>query len=169
MRAILRSKSRFPGLSQILAAVLMLGLAACAGTTTRTAQGTAHSNAKPGTKEDFSVNVGDRIFFPTDVTSLTDTGKDTLRRQAVWLKTYPNVKIVVEGHADERGTREYNIGLSARRSANAKAFLVSQGISTARIKTISYGKERPVAVCDDETCWSQNRRSVTLVTGAVSS
>ena len=85
------------------------------------------------------------------------------------MTTYPDVKVIVQGHADERGTREYNIGLSARRAANAKAFLVAQGISPERIKTISFGKERPVAVCDDESCWSQNRRAVTVVTGAVNS
>lgn len=170
MRVISRKKSHLPRFSVIVASVLMLALAACSGSQSVNKQGaTAQSNLTPGTKEDFSVNVGDRIFFPTDVTSLPAEAKDTLRRQATWLKTYPNVKILVQGHADERGTREYNIALSARRSANTKSFLISQGINRSRIKTISYGKERPVAVCDAESCWSQNRRAVTVVTGAVSS
>jgi len=168
--ASLRSKSLFSGLSKVFIVAMMLGLSACAGSAVnKTNDGAAHANAVPGSKQDFSTNVGDRVFFPVNVTSLQENAKNTLRRQAVWLKTYPDVKIIVQGHADERGTREYNIGLSARRAANAKSFLVAQGIGTARIKTISFGKERPVAVCDDESCWSQNRRSVTVVTGAVSS
>jgi len=170
MSSSLRSRSYFPWFSRVFVAAMMLTLAACAGSSVnKSADGTAQNNAVPGSKQDFSVNVGDRIFFPTDVTSLPDTAKSTLRRQAVWLTTYPSVKIIVQGHADERGTREYNIGLSARRASNAKAFLVAQGIETSRIKTISFGKERPVAVCDDESCWSQNRRAVTVVTGAASS
>lgn len=125
--------------------------------------------AKPGSERDFIVNVGDRVFFPTDVTTLSDSARETLRRQAAWLKQYPSVKIQIEGHADERGTREYNIALSARRSSTTKAFLVSQGIEPARISTIAYGKERPVALCDAESCWSQNRRAVTLITSGAAS
>ncbi len=90
---------------------------------------------------------------------------DTLRKQAAWLTQYPNVTIQVEGHADERGTREYNIALSARRATATRQFLASQGISGARMSTIAYGKERPVALCDAENCWNQNRRSVTVITG----
>jgi len=93
---------------------------------------------------------------------------DTLMKQAEWLKRYGNVTVQIEGHADERGTREYNIALSARRGTVAREFLVSQGIEPARITTIAFGKERPVALCDAESCWSQNRRAVTVVTaGAV--
>ena len=125
--------------------------------------------AKPGSERDFIVNVGDRVFFPTDVTTLGDSAKETLRRQAAWLKLYPSVKVQIEGHADERGTREYNIALSARRGSTTKAFLVSQGIEPARISTIAYGKERPVALCDAESCWSQNRRAVTLITSGAAS
>lgn len=125
--------------------------------------------AKPGSERDFIVNVGDRVFFPTDITTLSDAAKETLRRQAAWLKLYPAVRIQVEGHADERGTREYNIGLSARRASTTKAFLVSQGIEPDRISTIAYGKERPVALCDAESCWSQNRRAVTLITSGAAS
>ncbi len=145
---------------------LLLALAACSSSNNTLNSRTA---ATPGSEQDFIVNVGDRVFFPTDITTLTDTARQTLSRQAAWLKQYPQVTILVEGHADERGTREYNLGLSARRSATTKAYLVSQGVDAARIRTISYGKERPVALCDAESCWSQNRRAVTVVTGGAAS
>lgn len=120
-------------------------------------------SATPGSTQDFVVNVGDRVFFDTDQTDISPTGQVTLQKQAAWLKRFPNYQITIEGHADERGTREYNIALGARRATNAKNYLVSLGISPARIRTISYGKERPVAVCDDISCWSQNRRAVTVL------
>ena len=116
-----------------------------------------------GTQQDFTVNVGDRIFFETDSTSLTSIGRATLEKQAQWLARYPNYPITVEGHADERGTREYNLGLGARRAAATRDFLSARGVSRGRIRTISYGKERPVEVCDDISCWSKNRRAVTLL------
>jgi peptidoglycan-associated lipoprotein len=119
----------------------------------------------PGTPGDFTVNVGDRIFFDTDSSSIRADAQATLARQAQWLNQYPNYSITVEGHADERGTREYNIALGARRAAATRDFLSSQGVSAARIRTISYGKERPVAVCDDASCWNQNRRAVTVLGG----
>ena len=144
---------------------LMLAVAACSSSSKLDGR----TVAAPGSEQDFIVNVGDRVFFPTDITSLTQTGKQTLRRQAEWLKLYPQVKILVEGHADERGTREYNLALSARRAENTKNFLISQGVQPARIRTISYGKERPVALCDAESCWSQNRRAVTVVTEGAAS
>ena len=146
---------------------LMLFAAACS--TSSKLNDKSASAAAAGSEQDFIVNVGDRVFFPTDVTSLTDSGKETLRRQAAWLKLYPQVKILVEGHADERGTREYNLALSARRGSNTKNYLVSQGIDPTRVRTISYGKERPVALCDAESCWSQNRRAVTVVTEGAAS
>ena len=148
---------------------VMLAVAACSSSRTSDLAGQSGVAAAPGSEQDFIVNVGDRIFFPTDITDLTESGKDTLRKQAAWLKLYPQVTILVEGHADERGTREYNIALSARRSANTKNFLIAQGVSPSRIRTISYGKERPVALCDAESCWSQNRRAVTVVTGGAAS
>ncbi len=119
----------------------------------------------PGSERDFIVNVGDRIYFLVDQTDLTPEGMETLQRQAQWLNQYPNVTIQVEGHADERGTREYNIALSARRSTATREFLISQGVSAERIATLAYGKERPVALCDAESCWAQNRRAVTAITG----
>ncbi len=152
------------------AAVLFafFAVAACESDKSKTDVSNAEP-AKPGSERDFIVNVGDRVFFPTDVTTLGDAAKETLRRQAAWLKLYPSVKIQIEGHADERGTREYNIALSARRGSTTKAFLVSQGIQPARVSTIAYGKERPVALCDAESCWSQNRRAVTLITSGAAS
>jgi peptidoglycan-associated lipoprotein len=122
--------------------------------------------ATPGSAQDFTVNVGDRIFFDTDSSSIRADAGQTLARQAQWLARYPKYAITVEGHADERGTREYNLALGARRAAAAKDFLASKGVPANRMKTISYGKERPVAVCDDISCWSQNRRAVTVLNGA---
>ncbi|WP_457581264.1 peptidoglycan-associated lipoprotein Pal [Ensifer canadensis] len=122
--------------------------------------------ATPGSQQDFTVNVGDRIFFDTDSTSVRADAQQTLDRQAQWLAKYPNYAVTVEGHADERGTREYNLALGARRAASTKDYLISRGVPANRLKTISYGKEKPVAVCDDISCWSQNRRAVTVLGGA---
>ncbi|SHG73853.1 peptidoglycan-associated lipoprotein [Kaistia soli DSM 19436] len=120
-------------------------------------------SATPGSAQDFVVNVGDRVFFSTDETDVSAQGRVTLDKQAAWLQRFPRYQVTIEGHADERGTREYNIALGARRATNVKNYLVSRGISPARIRTISYGKERPVAVCNDISCWSQNRRAVTVL------
>jgi peptidoglycan-associated lipoprotein len=125
-------------------------------------------SATPGSVAEFQTVVGDRIYFLVDQSNLTSEAQDTLSKQAEWLKRYGNVTVQVEGHADERGTREYNIALSARRATVTREFLVAQGIEPNRVTTIAFGKERPVALCDAESCWSQNRRSVTVVTsGAV--
>ena len=122
--------------------------------------------ATPGSTQDFTVNVGDRIFFDTDSSSIRADAAQTLDRQAQWLNQYANYSITVEGHADERGTREYNLALGARRAAATRDYLASRGVPANRIQTLSYGKERPVAVCDDISCWSQNRRAVTVLGGA---
>ena len=122
--------------------------------------------ATPGSAQDFQVNVGDRVFFETDQTTLTQQAMATLDRQAQWLNQYPSYTFTIEGHADERGTREYNLALGARRAASARDYLISRGVSAQRMRTVSYGKERPVAVCDDISCWSQNRRAVTVLDGA---
>ncbi|GHD19736.1 peptidoglycan-associated lipoprotein Pal [Tianweitania populi] len=122
--------------------------------------------ATPGSSQDFTVNVGDRIFFDTDSSAIRADAQQTLSRQAQWLQQYSSYAITVEGHSDERGTREYNLALGARRAAAARDFLASRGVPSNRIRTISYGKERPVAVCDDISCWSQNRRAVTVLNGA---
>ena len=122
-------------------------------------------SAAPGSASDFATNIGDRVFFEEDQVALTAEGRDTLLKQASWLAKYPNVDIQVEGHADERGTREYNLSLSARRATAIRSFLIQQGVATARVSSIAYGKERPQALCDAEECWSQNRRGVTVITG----
>ena len=121
------------------------------------------SAAVPGSQQDFVVNVGDRVFFESDSSELTQQSIGTLEKQAQWLRTYPQYSFIVEGHADERGTREYNIALGARRAQAVRDYLVSRGVQAQRMRTISYGKERPVAVCNDISCWSQNRRSVTVL------
>ena len=119
--------------------------------------------ASPGSQQDFVVNVGDRVFFETDSTELTPQARATLDKQAQWLGNYSRYNFTIEGHADERGTREYNIALGARRAQTVREYLVSRGIDANRMRTISYGKERPVAVCNDISCWSQNRRAVTVL------
>ncbi|MAZ84080.1 MAG: peptidoglycan-associated lipoprotein [Rhizobiales bacterium] len=124
------------------------------------------NSATPGSQQDFTVNVGDRIFFDTDSSSIRPDAAATLDKQAQWLARYPQYRITVEGHADERGTREYNLALGARRAAATKSYLASKGVPASQMQTISYGKERPVAVCDDISCWSQNRRAVTVLGGA---
>ncbi len=122
--------------------------------------------AVPGSPQDFAVNVGDRVFFETDSSNLTPTAQATLDKQARWLNQYSRYSIALEGHADERGTREYNFALGARRASVTKNYLVARGVAATRIKTTSLGKERPVAVCNDISCWSQNRRAVTIPVGA---
>ncbi len=117
----------------------------------------------PGTARDFSVNAGDKVLFTVDSASLTARAQATLRQQAVWLNKYPQYGVTLEGHADERGTREYNIALGARRAAAVRTYLAGLGVNAGRLRTISYGKERPVAVCNDISCWSQNRRAVTAL------
>jgi peptidoglycan-associated lipoprotein len=143
------------------AAVILAGLmiAGCA----KQQVDQASSAAAPGSQQDFVVNVGDRVFFETDSSELTEQARATLDKQAQWLNNYNRYSFTIEGHADERGTREYNIALGARRAQTVREYLVSRGIAAQRMRTISYGKERPVAVCDDISCWSQNRRAVTVL------
>ena len=111
----------------------------------------------------FQQAVGDRVFFAVDQHTLSPEARSTLQGQAQWLNTNGNYAVIVEGHADEQGTREYNLALGARRATAAQQFLISQGVSPARIRTVSYGKERPVEVCSDEACYSRNRRAVTVL------
>ena len=115
------------------------------------------------TVEFLAKGVPDRIFFATNKTKLTTASRDTLRKQATWMRKNKDVTVTVEGHADERGTREYNIALSAKRADIAVAYLESLGIAGDRVETVPYGKERPVAACSSEACWSQNRRAVSVV------
>ena len=143
----------------LLAAALTIS--ACAQNA-NDAQGNAA--ATPGSQQDFVVNVGDRVFFETDSSELTPQSRATLDKQAQWLSNYTQYsQFTVEGHADERGTREYNIALGARRAQAVRDYLISRGVAANRMQTISYGKERPVALCDDISCWSQNQRAVTVL------
>jgi peptidoglycan-associated lipoprotein len=138
----------------------MLAIAGCAKQNDQSALAGA---AAPGSQQDFVVNVGDRVFFETDSSELTDQARATLDKQAQWLTNYSRYSFTIEGHADERGTREYNIALGARRAETVRQYLASRGVQAQRMRTISYGKERPVALCNDISCWSQNRRAVTVL------
>jgi len=144
------------------------GAAAAGGGAKPTETFTAPLGTKvtPGSQEDLVVNVGDRVFFDFDKFNLKPDARKTLEKQAAWLKANPAVRISIEGHADERGTREYNLALGERRANAAKDYLISLGINPGRVKTISYGKERPVAMGSNEAAWAQNRRSVTVVSAA---
>lgn len=122
-------------------------------------------SAVPGSPQEFQVAVGDRVFFETDSSALTVQARQTLDRQSQWLTQYSSYTFVIEGHADERGTREYNLALGARRAAAVRDYIIAHGVEASRMRTISYGKERPVAVCDDISCWSQNRRAVIVLQG----
>jgi peptidoglycan-associated lipoprotein len=145
-------------------AVFVLGALAVAGCAKQPDQTAAIAGAAtPGSQQDFIVNVGDRVFFESDSSELTPQARDTLDKQAQWLNQYNRYAFTIEGHADERGTREYNIALGARRAQTVQSYLVSRGVMAQRMHTISYGKERPVAVCNDISCWSQNRRAVTVL------
>jgi peptidoglycan-associated lipoprotein len=146
-------------------AALLLGalaIAGCAKNAQNDQVGMAGA-ATPGSQQDFIVNVGDRVFFETDSSELTPQSRATLDKQAQWLSQYGTYAFTIEGHADERGTREYNIALGARRAQTVREYLASRGVQAQRMHTISYGKERPVAVCNDISCWSQNRRAVTVL------
>jgi len=154
-----------------MALMVALALGACANQDSKPEDGLLGQGgrygkgapATPGSARDFSQNVGDIVYFSTDSAELSPEAQQTLANQARWLKQYGQYTITIEGHADERGTREYNIGLGAKRAESVKAFLARNGISPSRIRTISYGKERPVAVCNDISCWSQNRRAQTVL------
>lgn len=163
---ILRNLSGF----KIAAALCcVLALAACSKKNTPNLEaanaGLGAGASSPGSEADFATNVGDRIYFVVDQADLTPESEEILSKQAAWLQQYPGVSIQMEGHSDERGTREYNIALSARRATAARAFLIAQGVEAKRISSIAYGKERPAALCDAEQCWTQNRRAVTVITG----
>ncbi|MDD3029953.1 MAG: peptidoglycan-associated lipoprotein Pal [Alphaproteobacteria bacterium] len=140
------------------------GSAGTIGSMGRIAEPNTASTARLGTQEDMVVNVGDRVFFAFDKSDLSSQAQATLDRQATWLKRYADANVVIEGHADERGTREYNLALGERRATAAKNYLIAGGINASRIKTVSYGKERPAVVGNNEAAWAQNRRAVTVVT-----
>ena len=166
-------------LGHLLVGATALVLAGCSGTD-KDAEGAAgagagagsgieQSSLAPNTAEYFNVVVGDRVFFETDRYDLSPEAQYVLSKQAEWLQANPTATAVIEGHADERGTREYNLALGARRAEAVRSYLVSLGVDPGRLQTVSYGKERPVALCSDESCWSQNRRAVTVVSGVPTS
>ncbi len=142
---------------------------ACAGNTggSGSSSGAARVSSSGGTSDSgvayLKRNVADRIFFNTNTTGLNNAARATLLAQAEWLKQNGSIALRIEGHADERGTREYNLALGARRAGAVRDFLISQGVSANRLTTISFGKERPVSLCTEERCWTKNRRAVSVV------
>ncbi len=131
--------------------------------------GEVAASVLPGSVQDFVQNVGEYVYFDLDQYRLDDQDQQILRRQAAWLQAYPNVRVLVAGNCDERGTREYNLALGERRANAVKQFLVSQGVSASRIDTVSYGKERPKAMGSNEQAWALNRNSHTqIISGATS-
>ena len=158
------SRWRRAGVGLCGAILIALALAACSDTPKPESEvGGRMGPATPGTARDFAVNVGDIVYFSTDSVELSPEAQQTLANQARWLQQYSQYTITIEGHADERGTREYNIALGAKRSQAVRTYLSQHGVTAARIRTVSYGKERPVAVCNDISCWSQNRRAQTVL------
>ncbi len=162
-----------PKLATAFAAILLL--AACtskpetAADTSGTGQASSTQTAAvamapaPGSQEDLVVNVGDRVFFDYDRYELRSEARAQLEKQAAWMRNFPQVTVTIEGHCDERGTREYNLALGERRADSARNYLIALGVDPNRIRIISYGKERPAMVGSDETSWAQNRRAVTVV------
>lgn len=164
----------FRGSMKIGFAVLAgsLALTACSSTkeeATAPVTTTAPSSIKPGSAEDFRVNVGDTVLFDLDQHSVRSDAQGILQKQAAWLKQYPSVRLMVEGHCDERGTREYNLALGDRRAYAVKEFLVSLGVDAARLQTKSYGKERPSCAEADDSCWQQNRRGFSVISAGAGS
>jgi len=160
---------RFKSLS-LLAAVLFLAACSSQPKTNEAVTGGAGAGAAaesagivPGSEADLKQNVGDRVFFAVDKSDITAEGRASLEKQAAWLAKYPAVTVTVEGHADERGTREYNLALGERRANAVKKVLGALGVPASRVQTISYGKERPEVVGSTEAAWAQNRRGVTVV------
>ena len=151
--------------TRLLGAVAAVALlAACSNTDQNANAGGAGANTvRPGSQEDLVANVGDRVFFEFDSSQVRADQRPVLQRQAEWMGRYPDVRVQVEGHTDERGTREYNLALGQRRANAARDVLVAAGVNGARVTTISYGKDRPAQLGSDESAWAQNRRAVTVV------
>jgi peptidoglycan-associated lipoprotein len=157
----------------LLAAVLLMAAACKQNPEMSSTAGGASTAATPpatmaegpakGSKEDFIQNVGDRVYFDFDKSNIKPEGQQTLEKQATWLKQYPNVTVTIEGHCDERGTREYNLALGNRRANAVKDALVALGVAANRIQTISYGKDRPIVVGSNEAAWAQNRVGITVI------
>ncbi len=151
-------------IKKIAALAALMLIAACSNNNNNSNEPpSASTSVAPGSIGDFRQNVGDRVYFDTDMSSIREDGRATLARQAEWLKKYTNYPITIEGKCDERGTREYNLALGERRANAARQYLVAQGIPASRIKTISYGKERPEVVGSDEGSWARNRVAITAL------
>jgi peptidoglycan-associated lipoprotein len=151
------------GTIKAIAAVAALVLMAACSNNSEQATAPSTATAAPGSIGDFKQNVGDRVYFDTDQSGVREDGRQTLSKQAEWLKKYTNYPITIEGKCDERGTREYNIALGERRANAVKQYLVAQGVPAQRINTISYGKERPEVVGSDEGAWARNRVGITAL------
>ena len=146
-----------------LAAVALLAACANQNTGATTGAGAATSGPVPGSEEDLVANVGDRVFFDFNASSLKTDARATLDRQSAWLAKYPQVNVQVAGNCDDRGTEEYNLALGQRRANSSRDYLVARGVAGSRISTISYGKDRPTAMGDNEQAWAQNRNTITSV------
>jgi peptidoglycan-associated lipoprotein len=164
--------TRFPKALLLIAAVALgacstsadrFGEGSGAGAGGLGADGALGSASDPTSVAYFQESVGDRVLFEVDQSTLTQAAQFTLAEQAGWLAANPEYTALIEGHADERGTREYNLALGARRAAAVFDYLVANGVAPGRLRTITYGKERPLAICSDETCYNQNRRAVTVL------
>lgn len=162
-------------ISKVVLLVAALGLAACGDKNADSLNGNQYGNgasagAGSGDASDprsvayFNTTIGDRVLFPVDQSTLNQEGKDLLTLQARWLMENVEYRAIIQGHADEQGTREYNLALGERRANAAQQFLVSQGVASNRLQVVSFGKERPIEICSEESCYAQNRRSVTVVT-----
>ncbi|MFT4962408.1 MAG: peptidoglycan-associated lipoprotein [Paracoccaceae bacterium] len=161
-------------LSRLLVVSLVLGIAGCTNATSDNDSSSAGAGSTDGGSVSdqtsaayFQQAVGDRVLFPVDQSTLTDVARTTLVAQADWLSQNIDYKAIIEGHADEQGTREYNIALGARRADAAREFLISRGVAGNRLQVVSFGKERPLEICSDETCYSKNRRAVTVLAGGL--
>jgi peptidoglycan-associated lipoprotein len=147
----------------IMGIALLAGCASNTATTAGTGGAAVSSGPVPGSQEDLVANVGDRVFFAFDSSKLSSDATGTLDRQSGWLGKYPQVSVQVAGNTDDRGTEEYNLALGQRRANSARDYLVAKGVASSRISTISYGKDRPTAVGDNEEAWAQNRNAITSV------
>lgn len=166
-------------ISKVVLLTAVVGLSACSGSQFDDGNGTGGAGGlnngagagtyDPASPEYFNQTVGDRVLFTVDQSNVTSQGMATLQAQAAWLQQNPNYSAIIEGHADEQGTREYNLGLGARRAAAARDVLVANGIADSRLRTVTFGKERPIQVCSSEVCYQQNRRAVTVISAGIGS
>jgi peptidoglycan-associated lipoprotein len=146
-----------------IASIALLAACSNSDSSSSTGAGAGAGNIRPGSQEDLVANVGDRVFFDFDRSNIRADQRPVLQRQAEWMGRFPEVRVQVEGHADERGTREYNLALGQRRANAARDVLVAGGVNPSRVSTISFGKDQPAALGSDESAWAQNRRAVTVV------